>query len=182
MDEYLIEEYLSKAVSERSHYLSFKKIDIKNIKIEDRVKLQCFHCKNYKNKWTCPPRIPEIDYIKLFYEYQNAALVYCKMMFETMEEFDIIRVESTNILHRALLELEEILYKNNKPLAVSFIGGSCKLCKDGCNKEKCQHPDLARIPLEGTGVNVINLVREALDIDIVFPPVNYLYRVGLLLW
>ncbi|MEL7649901.1 MAG: DUF2284 domain-containing protein [Sedimentibacter sp.] len=177
-----MEEYFKKVVKERSQYLSFNKIDISDIKLETRARLQCFHCKNYHNKWTCPPMIPNLDYMKLFMEYENAAIVYCRIPFETAEEFNIIRVESTNLLHHALLELEEILYKNNKPMAVSFIGGSCKLCKDGCNKEKCQQPDLARIPLEGTGVNVIRLIKETMNIDLVFPPADYLYRVGLLLW
>lgn len=182
MNGYLVEEYLHKAVTEQSQYLSFKKIDIGNIKIEERVRLKCFHCKNYKNKWTCPPKIPEIDYAKLFKEYENSAIVYCKMPYGSVEEFNIIRVESTNLLHRMLLQLEEILYKNNIPIALSFIGGSCKLCKDGCNKEKCRQPNLSRIPLEATGVNVISLVKDTLDMDIVFPPTNNLYRVGLLLW
>ena len=48
-------------------------------------------------------------------------------------------------------------------MAISFIGGSCKLCKNGCAKDKCNNPGMARIPLEATGVNVIksldNIVR-----------------------
>ncbi len=173
---------LENAVTQKSEYLSLNSVDISNIKIENKVKLQCFHCKNYKNKWTCPPKIPTIDYLELFHEYNNAAIVYCKMPFRTKEEFNIIRVESTNLLHRAMLELEEILYKNNSPMAVSFIGGSCKLCKDGCSEESCRYPDLSRIPLEATGVNVIALMKETLDINVVFPPKDYLYRIGLLLW
>lgn len=109
-------------------------------------------------------------------------LVYCKMPFETKEQFELVRQESTNLVHKILLELEKELYLNNEPVAVSFIGGSCKLCKDGCSPDSCRFPQMARIPLEATGVNVIKLVKESIGINVVFPPKDFLYRFGLILW
>lgn len=177
-----IEDSLNNAVTRKSKYLFFCKVKIHPFKIKNKVMLKCFHCRNYKNKWTCPPNIPQINYKDLFNEYENAAIVYCKMPFSSKEEFNVVRIESTNLLHRTLLELEADLYENNVPLAISFMGGSCKLCKDGCSKEGCRHPDLSRIPLEATGVDVIDFVKETIGINILFPPKDYLYRVGLLLW
>lgn len=104
------------------------------------------------------------------------------MPFKDKLEFEEVRRNSTVLLHKSLLRAEKKLYENNLPFGISFIGGSCKLCKDGCSKEKCRLPSLSRIPLEATGVDVIEFVKKELDINVVFPPDEFLYRFGLLLW
>ncbi|MBZ9636011.1 DUF2284 domain-containing protein [Clostridium sp. FP1] len=174
----IIDDILKKS----SHSLYYKEINIEDIKLEERVSMKCFQCKKYNKSWTCPPKIPNIRYKKMFEEYENAVLVYCKISFDDLEEFEQIRRESTNLLHKTLLKLEEGLYKTNYPLATSFIGGSCKLCKDGCGKDECRLPQQARIPLEATGVNVMQLFQKSTGIELIFPPKKVLFRVGLLLW
>ena len=147
---------------------------------EERVKQKCFHCKNYNSKWTCPPRIPKLDWPKLLREYEHAAIVYCSIPVDD-KNFEEQRIASTNRVHRALLYLEGELYKHNNSLANSFIGGSCKLCRNNCNKERCVNPYLSRIPLEATGCNVIKTL-ASVGIDIVFPVADRLHRYGLFLW
>lgn len=66
-------------------------------------------------------------------------------------------------------------------MAVSFIGGSCKLCKNGCGKDKCNNPYLSRTPVEAIGINVVKSAKEN-GISITFPPENDIIRIGLLLW
>ncbi|OSA93188.1 UNVERIFIED_ORG: hypothetical protein B2H98_14295 [Clostridium botulinum] len=166
----------------RSPLLYYKEINIEDIKLEERVSMKCFQCKKYNKSWTCPPKIPNIRYEKMFKEYENAVLVYYKITFNDLEDFEHIRRESTNLLHKTLLKIEEALYKENYPLALSFIGGSCKLCKDGCAKDECRLPQYARIPLEATGVNVMQLFQKGTGIELIFPPEKVLFRVGLLLW
>ncbi|MGN2369743.1 DUF2284 domain-containing protein [Clostridium cagae] len=173
---------LESIIIKKSDYLKCKKIDLSSVEFDEKVILKCFHCKNYKRKWTCPPNIPQISYKKIFEECENALLVYCKIPFSSDKQFDHVREESTNLVHKMLLQLEKELYNLNEPLAISFIGGSCKLCKDGCTKEVCRCPQASRIPLEATGVNVIKLFKNTAGIDIVFPPKEYLFRVGLLIW
>ena len=136
-----------------------------NFFFEERVKLKCFHCKRYDENWMCPPNIPELDYPQILSEYNNRILVWHK----TEDRL-------SNVLHHALLEAEKLLWNSNYPLAVSFIGGSCKLC-DECPDIGCSKPDLARIPLEAIGVNVI----KTSGLPIVFPS-KEIYRVGLLVW
>lgn len=46
---------------------------------EERVKMNCFYCGKYNVSWRCPPKIPEIDYKKMFSEYDKAALIYVRM-------------------------------------------------------------------------------------------------------
>ena len=176
-----IENKIIDYLNEKSPYLYAKKVNIKNIEIEERVRLQCFHCEKYNVKWTCPPRINVIDFKKVFNEYDNGMIVYCKIPFEGEEEYQKVRNDSTNLVHRSLLDIEKLLYENNESLGVSFIGGSCKLCKT-CAPDKCRFPHLSRIPFEATGVNVIKFIKKELDMDIVFPLDKYMYRFGLILW
>lgn len=173
-------EAIVELIKSQSQFLDAKAIDISNLFFEERVRLNCFHCGKYKLNWTCPPNAPERDYHKVFQEYDNAILVYCKMPF-LKEKMDNVRRRSTNVLHRALLSAEKYLWDNNYPLAISFIGGSCKLCAQGCDPHGCRQPTLARIPIEATGINV-GKSAESVGVEIKFPPSEYLYRVGLLLW
>lgn len=161
--------------------ITAQKIELKDIVFEERMKLLCFHCACYNSKFTCPPKIPEINYKKMIEEeYENALAVYC--VFDVDKQtFPSIRKKSTNILHKALLKLEKILWDNNFPTAVSFIGGGCKLCKDGCGKEKCSNPYAARISMEATGINVVKTYKN-IGVDIIFPPQNTLGRYGLIVW
>lgn len=163
----------------KNPYISLIPIKSQDFVFEKRVGLNCFYCSKYDTKWTCPPRIPNINYKELLCEYDNIAVLKYERQF-TLESFDNIRNESTNIVHKTLLELERYLYNNNDSLAVSFIGGSCKLCKV-CGKDRCNNPGMARIPIEATGVNVIKSLYN-IGIDVKFPLNNVFYRFGIIAW
>lgn len=160
--------------------ITIHKVNIKDMCFEQRVRMNCFYCKNYNLNWKCPPKIPDIDYEKMMNEYDNAAFVKIELPF-IEENFQEIRTKSTNDLHKAMLLLEKQLWDMDYSMAISFIGGSCKLCKNGCGKERCNNPYSARVPLEATGVNVIKSA-QSVGIKITFPPNETLMRVGLLLW
>lgn len=146
---------------------------------EERVKMNCFYCGKYNSSWKCPPRIPPINFDKMLDEFENIAFVHIKK--EINDNFDIIRNESTIELHRALLECEKWLWDNNNSTSLSFIGGSCKLCKNGCAPNKCANPYQSRSPVEALGINVVKSVAN-IGIELVFPPKEYLTRIGMLLW
>lgn len=160
--------------------IKLKKIEIEDIIFEDKVKLSCFYCSKYNTRWTCPPRIPKLDYKNLIREFENAVIIYTKMDF-TNENYEEVRHQSSVVVHRAILKAEKILLENDESLFASFVGGSCKLCKNGCSEDKCRNPGLARIPMEATGINVIKTVSKY-GIDIKFPVLNSLYRIGLILF
>jgi predicted metal-binding protein len=173
-------EYLREKLLEFDDRLKIYKIDFQSIIFEERVSLNCFYCSKYNIKWTCPPRIPNIDYKKIISEYSNINIISIDIPI-TDTNFEDVRTESTNKLHRALLMLEKELWNNNNSLAVSFIGGSCKLCKNGCGENKCNQPGLARIPIEATGINVVESLKS-IGIDVIFPIKDKLSRYGMLLW
>ena len=150
------------------------------IVFEECVKLNCFYCKNYNHKWTCPPRIPDLDYEAILKEYENIAVILYRTDVNE-DNFETLRNESTNKVHSSVLVLEKFLWQNNYPLAISFIGGSCKLCKNDCATEKCMNKGVARIPVEALGINVVKTMKN-INIDVVFPPDSSLMRCGMILW
>lgn len=112
-------------------------------------------------------------------EYDNGALIYLDLPYES--NYEDVRSESSILLHKILLELEAYLYQNNNSIALSFIGGSCKLCKNGCDNKGCRQPYKSRSPVEAIGINIIKSA-EKYGIKINFPPNGSMVRIGLLLW
>jgi len=149
------------------------------IVFEERVKLNCFNCPMYGVKSTCPPNIPDLDYLVAVREYTSALLVVFQTFFQdeiTIED----RKKSSNHLHSILMKIEGLLWENNYPLGVSFQGGSCKLCSGECSLP-CRQPLVSRIPMEGIGINVVETAKVC-GVSIIFPPKEFFYRVGLVLW
>jgi len=156
-------------------------ISTSDIVFEERINMLCFHCKNYNVKFTCPPKFPKLDYRKIFKEeYHNAMFVSCSMPFNE-NNYQEVRSTSTVSLQRALLHLERFLFENSHSLALSLIGGSCKLCKTGCPPDKCNNPYSARIPMEALGINVVTTAKN-IGIELKFPVKTSITRCGLLFW
>lgn len=156
-------------------------IEPRDLIFEENVKMNCYYCGKYNNNWRCPPNLPDIDYPKMMQEYNAGLFVSLTYNIYEHEDFSTIRTDSSNVLHRLLLTLEKWLWDHNCSNAISFTAGSCKLCKGGCGKEKCNNPYMSRSPLEATGVNVVKSAKKY-GIDINFPTDKQLMRIGLLLW
>ena len=114
---------------------------------EERVKLKCYQCRNYNTKWSCPGKLPQIDFRKVISEYTNMAVIIYKKSAVRNQKSEVRDQKSeddyraaSNELHRAMLYLEAEMMKRNNPLAQSFIGGYCALCKDACPPDKCATP------------------------------------------
>lgn len=172
-----IYEILNSHCIKNDYDISFYPIKFKDIVFKNRNIVLCFYCGNYSKKWTCPPKIPNVNYMKIFSEYNNFALLHIKLNSKRSSS----REDSSLLLHKELLKMEQILYDNNCPTRLSFIGGSCRLCKNGCADDCCRQPYQARIPLEATGVDVIETSKNA-NIEITFPVGEYLTRTGLIMW
>jgi predicted metal-binding protein len=155
-------------------------IDSKDLIFEERVKMSCFYCARYNNNWKCPPKIPPIDYEKMLAEYEHCAMVWLKMPV-TQETFEDVRIDSSVTLHKALLEMERLVLLAGNSTCLSFIGGSCKLCKNGCGKERCSNPYKARTPVEAIGVNIVKSAQRN-GLNIAFPVQSEMVRISLLLW
>lgn len=148
---------------------------------EECVKINCFYCGKYGLNWRCPPNLPDLDYPKMFSEYDEGLFVSFSYNITDKAQFADIRTESSIVLHKALLKLEKWFYEHNRSTAISFGAGSCKLCKGGCGKERCNNPYMSRSPLEATGVNIIKTASKY-GIDVKFPTDSKLMRIGLVMW
>ena len=166
--------------NEKGYPIKGKSINASDLIFEERVKMNCFYCGRYNMSWKCPPQIPEIDYKQMLNEFDSVAFVYVKKSLLD-SDYATIRHDSSVQLHRALLECEKWLWNHNNSTALSFIGGSCKLCKNGCAPDRCANPYMARIPVEALGINLVKSAANC-GIDISFPPKEYMIRIGLLLW
>ncbi len=153
----------------------------REVVFEENVKMNCYYCSKYGTNWRCPPNIPDIDYAKMFSEFDMGLLIKLEYKVSNYDDYSDLRRVSSNTLHKILLTLEKWLWNRGKSNAISFGAGSCKLCKDGCGKDKCKNPGLARCSLEAVGVNVVKTCEKA-EIPITFPPVDVLARVGLIMW
>lgn len=156
-------------------------INPQELVFEENVKMNCFYCGKYSNNWRCPPNLPDINYQKMMREFDRGLFVVLSYEITSKEEYADIRSESSVVLHKNLLALEKWMWNHNSSTAISFIGGSCKLCKGGCGKERCNNPYMSRSPLEATGVNIVKSARKY-GINIEFPTDKKLKRIGLLLW
>lgn len=175
------EEFL-KFCRELAPNAGFVFMDPKETVFEENIKMNCFYCGKYGNNWKCPPHLPaNIDYPKMFAEFDEGLFVVCSFDVTDAQQFEIIRTESSVTVHKILLKLEKWMYDHDIANAVSFGAGSCKLCKGGCGKERCNNPYMSRSPMEATGMNVVKTA-EKFGIDIHFPTDKKLMRVGLLLW
>lgn len=180
MDEILKTEFLQfcKKVSSKAEFVF---MNPKEAVFEECVKMNCFYCGKYGRNWRCPPNLPNLDYPKMFSEYDEGLFVSFVFDITNKEQFENIRAESSVILHKVLLQLEKWLYNHNSPTALSFGAGSCKLCKGGCGKEKCNNPYMSRSPLEATGMNVVKTAAK-FGIKLNFPAEKELMRIGLVMW
>lgn len=153
----------------------------KQMIFEECVKMNCFYCGKYGRNWRCPPNLPDIDYPKMFSEFDDGMFVVYTFDTSDKDQYEFIRNESSVILHKTLLKFEKWLYEHNSSTALSFGAGSCKLCKNGCGKDKCNNPYMSRSPLEATGVNIVKTAAQV-GIDIRFPTNEKLMRIGLIVW
>lgn len=181
-------EELKEILHEKYPEVEVREIQYKDIVFEERVRLKCCHCKNYKEKWTCPGKMPELDYRQIISEYEHKAVVISKSALhvgagERRETDGVMKKfrEGVVLLHRAMLYMEGELFKRNNAMAESFIGCSCQLCEEGCAAEKCRHPEQARVPWDATGCNVVKTL-EKIGIQVTFPATEYMYQYGLFVW
>ena len=173
-------EELKEILQEKYPEMEVREIQYEDIVFEERVRLKCCHCKNYKEKWTCPGKLPELDYRKIISEYAHMAVLIGKVPMKgnvTQEQFR----EAVVKLHKAMLYLEGELFKRNNAMAESFIGCSCQLCEEGCAADKCRHPEQARLPWDATGCNVVKTL-ERIGVKVEFPAKEYIYQYGLFVW
>ena len=162
------------------HDGGFVFIDPQDLVFEENVKMNCYYCGKYDHNWRCPPNLPEVDFPKMMTEFEEGIFLW-SIHHVKRQDYDLKRNESSVQLHRTLLKIEKWMWDHNCSNVISFGAGSCKLCKDGCGKDKCNNPYMSRSPIEATGINVVKSAKKY-GIDIKFPTNEQFIRLGMVLF
>jgi len=151
------------------------------IQFNNKVREMCKSCKRYGCKATCPPHTESVEYYsEVLRTYRKGIIYYDIFDCADLTEWQKVGKESSLVIHHKLLKVREQLFSEGHYFVVLFGAGSCKLCPKGCSSP-CRQPQNAIIPLEGTGVDVVKLMKQY-DVDITFPVKNSIYRIGLVLY
>ncbi len=156
-------------------------INPETIPFDPKVREMCKTCKRYSSKATCPPHTESVEYYKkTLRRYKNGIIWYDTFECADLTEWQTVGKESSLAIHHKLLSERERLFSEGHYLIAIFGAGSCKLCPKDC-AFPCRQPQNAIIPLEGTGVNVVKLMKQ-FDVEVTFPVKNNIYRIGLVLY
>lgn len=143
----------------RHHYEDYKWIDPKRIVVAQWARMKCiFGCKEYGNCGTCPPNTPSVTECREFFRSYKAGVVF---HFTKRVDKPEDRFAWTRQVNRKLLELEREIFLSGYHKAFLLFMDSCNLC-ESCSgeREKCQHPKLARPTPESMAMDVFETVRK----------------------
>lgn len=161
-------------------YKDFEPIILKNY-FDLKVRELCKSCKRYGQKATCPPYIDSVDYYyKVLPTFNKGKLIIKHFIVEDCSKWkELGRTSSLEIMNKLKDMRKELMDQGQ--FSLIFAAGSCKYCSDVCTFP-CKHPDQSAVPIEGTGINVVKLIFDIMDIKIIFPIDKSFYRVGMLLY
>ena len=183
--------------------MPFLKIKLEDIIFDPEVQTYCvspnYKCHSYGHSWACPPEAPYLEeavskfneFFLIYYELDlNEYLANEKDKNPNLSEETIKNMLYTGKILRNKLEKEIYTFLENyqEKFEEKLVlwDGFCRVCfykiDNGCtydSGEPCRYPDKKRYSIEAVGMNVTNTVRN-LNINIEWPPINYVYRFGLI--
>jgi predicted metal-binding protein len=141
-------------------------VDPKEVVVDDRVLYKCiWACNRYNRSLMCPPYTPKPeDARKLFSQYRYALIVRKK---GRPEDFAGTNAREENRyglqaedLRKLMLKLESSAFYKGYYLALSLVGGCCKICHldgicEGIEEGICRHPFESRPSMESLGIDVL---------------------------
>lgn len=135
----------------------------------------CRNCKRFGKVASCPPHCPSMDYFRELLPTYKYGVLFFDSFLSSPEEWKIKGRESSLCIQRYLLDFRNKLFNSGVTFVTAFGSGSCKLC-DKC-EIPCRFPDKGLVPLEATGLNVIEILKNK-GLDISFPVNGSFYRIG----
>jgi len=150
--------------------------------INIKVREYCKSCKRYGYKASCPPYIESVSYYKeLLPSFKYGTLIYKRCEIDNIDNWEQLGKDSSLKIHNELLKMRAELLKEGR-FGVIFGAGSCKNCVK-CSFP-CKFPNKSIAPLEGTGVDVVKLMKKITKIELKYPVENYkyFYRIGVMFY
>ena len=182
--------------------MTYIEIEFKDITFDPEVQSYCvnsnFRCPNYNHSWACPPEAPYLE--KEVSAFSKFFLIYSKCNLNKYIENEKLKHpnQSMKIIKNKLLssnflrdqlekEIFEFLnkFQDNFEHKLILWDGYCRVCYKlgkNCTYDDgipCKYPDKIRYSMEAVGINVDKTVKK-LKIPIQWPPINHVYRFGLI--
>jgi len=148
---------------------AIKPISARDVIVAQWVRNKCsFGCRNFGNRFTCPPYAPTPK------ETADTLLSYHKALLVEFGKFhlDLLKKESAlKMVQKVLNDMERTAFLCGYEKAYSYTAGPCALCPE-CSaqkiedpnlfhKKECKHPREARPAMEAASIDVYTTVRNA---------------------
>ncbi len=156
----------------------------REINIDERIRMKCFtnSCQQYNKNLMCPPLLPSLEEIRRVLDKYTFALLIMFQHSCSIENWKNEFDKAGIWMNETVLKLEKKAFSLGFYMSLGLGSGECKLCDVCAAKEGsrfCNRPGEARPSVEGMGIDVSRLCREA-DLPMDFVP-GELSAVGLLL-
>ena len=120
-------------------------------------------CKNFNNKWSCPPNAPAFSTISL--SWRELYIIYMRMpmcAFAGIKN-EYLRIKAANSMLKS--RADKYVRKLAEKYGKSISTGSCRLCKFCKIKEgkPCAYPSVMAYSFEALGINVGALINKFSD-------------------
>jgi len=150
-----------------------------------KVREMCKSCKRYSYKASCPPYIESVDYYKKWLPTfkQGKLVIYkFKLSKKDIKNWEELGKKSSLDLSDYLLKSRNNLMKEGHWFVIVYGDGSCKNCQK-CSFP-CRFPNKAITPFEGTGVNIVKLMKDLAKIELKYPVEKFkeFFRIGVILY
>lgn len=117
-------------------------------------------CKNYNQKWSCPPNSP--TYSSFSQGWNNLYVIFLHTEMQSFSDIKnpYLRIKAANTMLKSRADrfIRKLYEDGGRPIST----GSCRLCKPCHYKlgEVCAHPDVMTYSYEAMGIDVDALVFE----------------------
>ncbi len=124
-------------------------------------------CKNYGNKFSCPPCSP--DFLQVVGDKEGILVIMFLMKLGKINSTEYNKVRIANSIMKSRLD-KTMRIMENKFDTHFFSTGSCRLCRT-CQlklKKPCKHLDKMRYSLEATGVDCDAISKQLFDLPLLW--------------
>lgn len=137
-------------------------LDPKTLTAREDVRAMCAadKCRAYGKNWTCPPHCGTVeDCQKKIAGYSRGILV--QTVGRTEKDIDTRAYRETETRHNARFFTLAQMIRGEFPDALCLGAGGCRLCDTCAWPEPCRFPEQALSSMEGYGLFVTQVCRDA---------------------
>jgi predicted metal-binding protein len=170
--------------------MPWKEIPQEALIFDTKVQSYCnnpkYVCPYFGHSWACPPKAPYLE--EEIMSYESYFLIYTKFDLKGNSMKNKKRYKGYSYMRKIMeKEIESFLKQHNDRFDELKIlwDGHCRICEKEnktCSIENnipCRYPNKIRYSMEAVGIDVTQTVKNV-NLDIEWPPVNRIYRFGLI--